>query len=48
MNVGDPNRAVMVQLPLRESEMPIVVMIAGKVKSEGAKGHYCSDVSKRC
>ena len=48
MNVGDPNRAALVQLPLRESEMPIVVLIVGKVKPEGAKGHYCSDVSKRC
>lgn len=48
MNVGDPNRAVLVQLPLRESDMPVVVMITGKVKPEGAKGHYCSDVSKRC
>ena len=25
----------------RESDMPIVVKIPGKVKSGGAKGHYC-------
>lgn len=48
MNVGDPNRAVLIQLLLRESDMPVVVMIAEKVKAAGAKGHYCSDVSKRC
>ena len=39
MNVGDPNRTV-VQLLLRESDMLVVVKIIGKVKPEGAKGHY--------
>jgi len=39
MNVGDPNGAVQVRLLPRESEMPVVVMITGKVKTEGAKGH---------
>ena len=28
--------------------MPIVVMITGKLKPEGAKGHYCNDVSMKC
>ncbi len=40
MNVGDPNGAVLVQLLPRESDMPVVVMKAGKVKAAGAKGHY--------
>jgi len=48
MNVGDPTRVVKEQLPLRESDMPIVVMITGKLKPEGAKGHYCNDVSMKC
>jgi hypothetical protein len=47
MNVGNPNETVLVQLLPRESDMPIVVMIAEKVKAEGAKGHYCKDVSKQ-
>lgn len=40
MNAGDPNGTGEVRLLLRESDMPIVVKIAGKVKPEGAKGHY--------
>jgi len=40
MNVGDPNGTVLVQLLPRESDMPVVVTIAGKVKAEVAKGHY--------
>jgi hypothetical protein len=40
MNVGDPNGTVLVQLLPRESDMPVVVMITGKVKAEVAKGHY--------
>ena len=28
----------------RESDMPIVVKITGKVKPEGAKGHYYKSV----
>lgn len=47
MNVGDPNRVEKEQLPLRESDMPIVVKITGKLKPEGAKGHYCNKVSKK-
>jgi hypothetical protein len=39
MNVGDPNRTE-VQLLLRESDMLVLVKITGKVKPEGAKGHY--------
>ena len=39
MNVGYPN-GQKVQLLLRESDMPVVVKITGKVKPEGAKGHY--------
>lgn len=39
-NVGDPNGTVQVQLLPRESEMPVLVKITGKVKTEGAKGHY--------
>jgi hypothetical protein len=45
MNVGYPNVAVNVHLLTRESDMPIVVMISGKVKTEGAKGHYYKQVS---
>ena len=41
MNVGDPNGTVVVELLLRESDMPVVVIITGKVKTEVAKGHYC-------
>jgi len=41
MNVGDPTRADTDHLLLRESDMPVVVMIPGKVKTGGAKGHYC-------
>jgi len=40
MNVGDPNETIMSDCLSRESEMPVVVMITEKVKSEGAKGHY--------
>jgi len=39
MNVGGPNGTVQVRLLPRESEMPVVVKITGKVKTEGAKGH---------
>jgi hypothetical protein len=45
MNVGYPNGAVNVHLLTRESDMPIVVMIYGKVKPDGAKGHYYKQVS---
>ena len=46
MNVGDPNRTGRDHLLLRESDMPIVVRITGKVKTGVAKGHYCkSDFS---
>jgi hypothetical protein len=38
MNVGDPNGTGKVHLLLRESDMLVVVMITGKVKTEGAKG----------
>lgn len=41
MNVGDPNCTGIDHLYRRESDMPIVVKIAGKVKTAGAKGHYC-------
>jgi hypothetical protein len=41
MNAGDPNRAERNHLLLRESDMLVVVMIPGKVKTGGAKGHYC-------
>lgn len=41
MNVGDPNGAGIVRLPPRESDMPVVVMKAEKVKAAGVKGHYC-------
>lgn len=37
--VGDPNGTGQVRLLPRESEMPVVVKISGKVKTEGAKGH---------
>ena len=40
MNVGDPNGTVVVELLPRESDMLVVVMITGKVKTEVAKGHY--------
>ena len=40
MNVGDPNGMVKSNHMSRESDMPIVVRITGKVKPEGAKGHY--------
>jgi hypothetical protein len=39
MNVGDPNGTGEVHLLLRESDMLVVVVITGKVKTEGAKGH---------
>jgi hypothetical protein len=48
MNVGDPNGAVNVQLLPRESEMFVVVKITGKVKPEGAKGHYYKRSFKEC
>jgi len=38
MNVGGPNGTVLVQLLPRESDMPVVVMITGKVKTVVAKG----------
>ena len=38
MNVGDPNRAERDHLLLRESDMPIVAKIPGKVKTGVAKG----------
>jgi hypothetical protein len=41
MNAGDPNRIDTDHLSLRESDMPVVVKIPGKVKAGGAKGHYC-------
>ena len=40
MNVGDPNSR-RIPVWLWESDMPVVVMIAEKVKAAGAKGHYC-------
>ena len=40
MNVGDPNRCCKASSMLRESDMPVVVMIPEKVKAGGAKGHY--------
>jgi len=40
MNVGVPNRAGDCLL-LRGSEMSIVAMMPGKVKTGVAKGHYC-------
>jgi hypothetical protein len=45
MNVGDPNGTGLVRLLPRESDVPVVVKITEKVKAEGAKGHYCKDVS---
>jgi hypothetical protein len=41
MNGGDPNRADIDHLLLRKSDMLLVVQIPGKVKTGGAKGHYC-------
>ena len=42
MNVGCPNRLVPAGTMLRESDMPIVAKIPGKVKAGVAKGvHYC-------
>ena len=40
MNEGDPNGTGEVRQLPRESDMPVVVLITGKVKPEGAKGHY--------
>jgi len=40
MNVGGPNGTGLVGLLLRVSDMLVVVMKSGKVKAEGAKGHY--------
>lgn len=48
MNVGDPNGTIIVQLLPRESDMPVVVMITGKVKTEVAKGHYYKQSFKEC
>ena len=39
MNVGDPDVSVNVHLTGRELDIPLRVMISGKVKIEGAKGH---------
>lgn len=39
MNVGDPNEGGESNRQARESDMPVVVKIVGKVKPEGAKGH---------
>jgi hypothetical protein len=44
MNVGDPNCLEKDQSSRRESDMPIVVKIAEKVKAAGAKGHYCNQI----
>jgi hypothetical protein len=41
MNVGSPNGTDRGHLLLRESEMLIVVVIPGKVKTGVAKEHYC-------
>lgn len=41
MNVGDPNCEGKDQPCRRESDMPVVVLRAGKVKAAVAKGHYC-------
>ena len=41
MNVGDPTHLGSDYRGWRESDMPIVVLIAEKVKAAGAKGHYC-------
>lgn len=46
MNVGDPNRTDGTNLLLRESDMPVVVMIPEKVKAGVAKGHYCNQISQ--
>jgi hypothetical protein len=48
MNVGDPNGTGSVHLLMRESDMPVVVMIAEKVKAEGAKGRYYKRSFKVC
>lgn len=48
MNVGDPNMTGGVHLLMRESDMPVVVKIDEKVKSEGAKGHYYKRSFKDC
>jgi hypothetical protein len=48
MNVGDPNMTGRVHLLMRESDMPVVVKIAEKVKAEGAKGHYYKQSFKEC
>lgn len=45
MNVGDPTEYRETAVLLRESDMPVVVMIPGKVKTGGAKGHYCKHIS---
>jgi hypothetical protein len=44
MNVGDPITTKR-RKQERESDMPIVVKICGKVKPQGAKGHYCKRAS---
>ncbi len=41
MNVGAPNYTDIDHLCRRESDMPVVVLSAEKVKAAGAKGHYC-------
>jgi len=48
MNVGDPNMTGDVHLLMRESDMPVVVKIAEKVKAAGAKGHYYKRSFKEC
>ena len=45
MNVGDPSRTEKRDhLLLRESDMLVVVLIPGKVKTGVAKGHYCNQI----
>ena len=44
MNGGDPNGIDKDHLSLRESDMPVVVLIPGKVKTGVAKGHYCKHI----
>lgn len=46
MNVGDPNETGIVHRFTRESDMPVVVKIAEKVKAAVAKGHCCKESFK--
>jgi len=48
MNVGDPNGTSEIRLLPRESDIPVVVKITGKVKPEGAKGHHCKWCFEEC